>query len=57
MPIRRAIAAAYPELPQINVSTVTTLMRGTINNQRLLAAVATAFGVVALLLVSWDYTV
>ena len=50
MPIRRAITAAYPELPQGNVSPVTTLMRGTINDQRLVAAIATAFGIMALLL-------
>ncbi|MFL5613514.1 MAG: ABC transporter permease [Gemmatimonadaceae bacterium] len=50
MPIRRAIAAAFPELPQVNVSPVTTLMRGTINDQRLVAAVAVAFGIMALLL-------
>jgi predicted permease len=50
MPIRRAIAAADPELPQIDVAPVTTLMRETIRDQRLVATVATAFGIVALLL-------
>jgi len=49
-PVRRAIAANYPELPQIDVSPVTTLVRATINDQRLVATVATAFGIMALLL-------
>ena len=50
IPIRRAIAAADPELPQTDVSLVTTLMRDTIRDQRLLATIGTAFGAVALFL-------
>jgi predicted permease len=49
--VRRAIAEADPELPQIAVAPLTTLMRQTIRDRQLVTALAAAFGIAALLLV------
>jgi predicted permease len=48
--VRKAIAAANPELPQIDVSPLPSIMRATIRDQRLVATLATAFGAAALAL-------
>lgn len=48
--IRRTIASIDPQLPIDGVDPLVTLMRGTIGQQRLVAQLATAFGVLALIL-------
>ena len=49
-PVRRTIAAFDPGLPQIGITPVTTLVRNTIRDQRLVTTLAVAFGLSALLL-------
>jgi predicted permease len=48
--VRKAIVAADPQLPIDSVDPLSKLMEGTINDQRLVAQLATGFGVLALLL-------
>jgi predicted permease len=48
--VRRTITAFDPDLPQVGVSPVSTLMRDTIRAQRLVTTLAAAFGLAALLL-------
>jgi predicted permease len=48
--IRKTVAAADPQLPIDGVDPLVSLMRDTIGEQRLVAQLATAFGVLALLL-------
>ena len=48
--IRRTVAAIDPQLPIDGVDPLVSLMRGTIGEQRLVAQLATAFGVLALVL-------
>jgi ABC-type lipoprotein release transport system permease subunit len=48
--IRATVLAVDPELPIDRIDPLTTLMRGTISDERLLARVAAAFSVLALLL-------
>jgi len=48
--VRRTIAVAEPELPQIDVSPVSNVIRATIREQELVTTLATAFGVSALVL-------
>jgi predicted permease len=48
--IRKTVASVDPQLPIDGVDPLVSLMRGTIGEQRLVAQLATAFGVLALLL-------